>query len=190
MKYKSILIGMLISIYPLIAFASEKNFVQYFNSLQNDNQKGISCYYYAEQMFVTYEPMFILSADNQEKYVELFSMVESMKILLSENNFMKVAEEGYHKSKKIDWTELDEKLSAYCLPKINILLKNLTKPAFIELKKKIIAISNQVNDNRTIAEETCSNKIPQKTPEAISKKLTCIVENVRKNVNNSQGLLN
>ena len=92
MKYKSILIGMLISIYPLIAFASEKNFVKYFNSLQNDNQKGISCYYYAEQLFVTYEPMFILSADNQEKYVELFSMVESMKILLSENNFMKVEE--------------------------------------------------------------------------------------------------
>tara|TARA_A100001015_G_scaffold296315_1_gene376445 strand:- start:467 stop:799 length:333 start_codon:yes stop_codon:yes gene_type:complete len=110
-------------------------------------------------------------------------MVESMKTLLNENNFMKVAEEGYEKSKNIDWKEIDKKLSAYCLPKISILLKNFSKPEFIELKKKIITISNQINDNRSKAKETCLNKTS-------SEKLTCVIKNVRKIVKKSDGLLN
>ena len=182
MKKIYILIILFFCTNPIISFASEQKFLEYFNKLPNDNVKGIACYYYAEQEFKTWEVFFILSDKHKEKYVKFFKIVESVKILLSKDNFFKIAETGYEKTKDIDFLKLDEKLSSYCLPKISILLRNYYSPKFVELEKQIILISDKINENRAMAKESCVNKTSG------GEKLTCVVENIRKYVKGTDGL--
>ena len=190
MKFLIILSVLFLSLSSSISFASENKFLKYFKTLSNDNEKGISCYHFAEQMFYTYEPMFILDAKTQDKYIDLYTKVASMKLLFGEKNFMEIGKEGYLRSKDINFMDLDKKLSSYCVPKINVLLKNYSnqvegvKQLFEDQKIKAINISKQINDQRNFAKKLCNTKFGK---EVTSKKLTCIINNVRKLVKGTTG---